>query len=90
MIREGVAAEDVNEETLSSYLYTAGLPDPDLVIRTAGEMRLSNFLIWQSAYAEYFSTPTYWPDFGPEEFYGALAAYAQRTRKFGGLPADTQ
>jgi undecaprenyl diphosphate synthase len=87
MIREGVAEQDVTEETLSGYLYTAGLPDPDLVIRTAGEMRLSNFLIWQSAYAEYYSTPTYWPDFGPEEFYKALAAYARRTRKFGGLPA---
>jgi len=90
MIREGMAPEDVTEETLSCYLYTAGLPDPDLVIRTAGEMRLSNFLIWQSAYSEYFSTPTYWPDFGAEEFYQALAAYAQRTRKYGGLPAATQ
>jgi len=90
MIRDGMAPEDVTEETLSRYLYTAGLPDPDLVIRTAGEMRLSNFLIWQSAYSEYFSTPTYWPDFGPEEFYEALAAYARRTRKFGGLPAATQ
>jgi len=89
MIREGVAADDVTEEMLSDYLYTAGLPDPDLVIRTAGEMRLSNFLIWQAAYAEYFSTPTFWPDFGPQEFYEALAAYAQRTRKFGGLPAAT-
>jgi undecaprenyl diphosphate synthase len=90
MMREGVDPEDVTEEAFSGYLYTAGLPDPDLVIRTAGEMRLSNFLIWQSAYAEYFSTPTYWPDFGPEEFGEALAAYARRTRKFGGLPAATQ
>ncbi len=90
MLREGVDSEQVTEEVFSSYLYTAGLPDPDLVIRTSGEMRLSNFLIWQSAYAEYFSTPTYWPDFGPEEFYRALAAYARRVRKFGALPTAAQ
>jgi undecaprenyl diphosphate synthase len=90
MIRDGVDPEDVSEETLSGYLYTADLPDPDLVIRTAGEMRLSNFLIWQAAYAEYYSTPTFWPDFGPEEFHEALVAYGLRTRRYGGLPAATQ
>lgn len=83
MMREGVKPDEVTEETLSKYLFTAGLPDPDLIIRTAGEMRLSNFLIWQAAYAEYYSTPTYWPDFGREEFYKALLAYAQRDRRFG-------
>jgi undecaprenyl diphosphate synthase len=87
MMKEGLTPDQVSEETISRYLYTSGLPDPDLIIRTAGEMRLSNFLIWQAAYAEYYSTPTYWPDFGPEEFHEALVAYGQRTRKFGGLPA---
>ncbi|MBC7264724.1 MAG: isoprenyl transferase [Chloroflexi bacterium] len=83
MMHEGVRPDEVTEETLSKYLFTAGLPDPDLIIRTAGEMRLSNFLIWQAAYAEYYSTPTYWPDFGREELYKALLAYAQRDRRFG-------
>lgn len=86
MMQEGVSADQVTEQALAEYLYTAGLPDPDLIIRTAGEMRLSNFLIWQAAYAEFYSTPTYWPDFGPEELYQALLAYGQRVRKFGGLP----
>nr|MBC7245219.1 isoprenyl transferase [Chloroflexota bacterium] len=88
MMRDGVAVDQVTEQALAGYLYTAGLPDPDLIIRTAGEMRLSNFLIWQAAYAEFYSTPTYWPDFGPEELYQALLAYGQRVRKFGGLPAQ--
>jgi undecaprenyl diphosphate synthase len=90
LIQSGVVPEGVTEETLARQLYTSGLPDPDLIIRTAGEMRLSNFLIWQAAYAEYYSTPTYWPDFGPEEFREALAAYGERTRKFGGLPPTDQ
>ena len=64
---EGLPPEKITEESFGSYLYTAGLPDPDLIIRTAGEMSLSNFLIWQAAYAEYYSTPIYWPDFGAEE-----------------------
>lgn len=85
MIADGVRAEDVDEALLSSYLYTAGLPDPDLIIRTAGEMRLSNFLLWQGAYAEYYSTPTYWPDFDEREIALALEAYSRRQRKFGGL-----
>jgi len=75
----------VDEALLSSYLYTAGQPDPDLIIRTAGEMRLSNFLVWQAAYAEYYCTPTYWPNFDKEELRKALLAYGQRKRRFGGL-----
>jgi undecaprenyl diphosphate synthase len=88
IIADGLSPAQVDEETISSYLYTAGMPDPDLVIRTAGEMRLSNFLIWQAAYAEYYSTPVYWPDFGPESMEEALQAYAKRERRFGGLGLD--
>ncbi len=84
-IAAGLAPEEVTEERFASFLYTAGCPDPDLVIRTAGEMRLSNFLIWQSAYSEFYSTPVLWPDFGKEELRAAIEAYGQRIRKFGGL-----
>jgi len=83
MLAEGVAPEQVDEEFIDRYLYTAGLPDPDLIIRTSGEMRVSNFLIWQGAYAEYYVTPTYWPDFDKEELRKALEAYAHRQRRFG-------
>ncbi|HEX5415345.1 MAG TPA: isoprenyl transferase [Chloroflexota bacterium] len=83
MMADGVSAEAVTEELIGQYLYTGGQPDPDLIIRTAGEMRLSNFLIWQSAYAEYYFTQTYWPDFDREELRRALASYAQRVRRFG-------
>ena len=83
LLADQVRPEDVTEDLFASYLHTAGLADPDLIIRTAGEMRLSNFLLWQAAYAEYWSTPTYWPDFGKEEFYRALCAYGQRQRRFG-------
>jgi len=85
IMRDGRNEEEITEELVSSYLYTADLPDPDLVIRTAGEMRLSNFLIWQAAYAEYYSTPTYWPDFDRAELLRALQAYSQRRRRFGGV-----
>jgi len=85
IIEDGVAADQVTEELLSSYMYTDGLPDPDLTIRTAGEVRLSNFLLWQSAYAEFYATPVYWPDFGREEIERALVAYSQRQRRFGGV-----
>jgi len=88
LVSEGVDAASLDEATFARYLYTAGQPDPDLVIRTAGEMRLSNFLIWQAAYAEYYSTPTCWPDFDREEMRKALLAYAQRKRKFGKLAED--
>ena len=79
----GIAAEAVDESTISNALYTAGLPDPDLVIRTGGEQRLSNFLVWQAAYAEFYTSDVLWPDFGPEAFDAALLEYARRTRRFG-------
>ena len=88
-IRELAAAGDdlrhLDEATLSRTLYTAGLPDPDLIIRTAGEMRVSNFLLWQAAYAELYVTQTLWPDFGEEELRAALHAFAERDRKFGAV-----
>ena len=74
---------DITEETVAQHLYTAGIPDPDLLIRTSGEMRISNFLLWQIAYAEIFVTDTLWPDFGREEFLDILRAYQQRDRRFG-------
>jgi undecaprenyl diphosphate synthase len=79
----GVVPEAIDEQAISDALYTAGLPDPDLVIRTGGEQRLSNFLIWQSAYAELYSCDILWPDFGPDAFDGALEEFARRTRRFG-------
>jgi len=82
-----VKPDQVDEQLFASYLYTQEIGDPDLVIRTAGEMRLSNFLLWQSAYAEFYATPTYWPDFDETEIARALDAYAQRQRKFGGVDA---
>jgi undecaprenyl diphosphate synthase len=85
IVASGIKPEDITEETISQHLFTAGIPDPDLIVRTAGEMRLSNFLIWQAAYAEYYSTPTLWPDFGKESFYEALVEYSRRNRKFGGI-----
>jgi len=90
VIRDGVPAEALTEEVFSGYLDTVGTPDPDLIIRTGGEMRLSNFLLWQLAYAEYYSTPVYWPDFGEAEIERALAAYAGRSRRFGGLEGGRQ
>ena len=83
MIADGVAPEDVTDEMVSKYLFTAGVPDPDLIIRTSGELRGSNFLIWQGAYAEWYFTPTFWPDFGKEELANAIAEYAHRERRFG-------
>ena len=80
-----LSPEAIDEETVSSHLYTAGMPDPDLIVRTAGEMRLSNFLLWQISYAELWVTQTYWPDFHKEQLFEALRAYAARDRRFGGL-----
>lgn len=83
MLADDISPEELDEELFSSYLFTEGLPDPDLVIRTSGELRVSNFLIWQAAYAEFFAAPEYWPDFGREELYEAIVAYSQRERRFG-------
>ncbi|MGE5138150.1 MAG: isoprenyl transferase [Rudaea sp.] len=85
MIAEGVTPDQVTEDLIARYLYTEGLPDPDLIIRTGGEMRLSNYLIWQAAYAEYYSTDAFWPDFDRDELYRALVAFNQRQRRFGKL-----
>jgi undecaprenyl diphosphate synthase len=83
IVQDGIPPEQINERLIDHYLYTAGQPDPDLVIRTGGEMRLSNFLLWQASYAEYYSTPTYWPDFDKEELRKAIVQFAQRERRFG-------
>ena len=77
--------EDITEDSISENLYTAGAPDPDLIIRPSGEQRLSNFLIWQSAYSEFYFTDVLWPDFLPKELDKALIEYANRTRRFGGV-----
>jgi undecaprenyl diphosphate synthase len=83
MLADDVKPEELSEKLFSSYLFTKDLPDPDLVIRTSGELRVSNFLIWQAAYSEYYPTPALWPDFGREELYEAIVAYNQRERRFG-------
>lgn len=81
--RGGISADMINEETVSSHLSTAGIPDPDLLIRTGGEQRISNFLLWQIAYSELYFTPVLWPDFGHEAFLEALVDYQGRERRFG-------
>jgi len=86
IIEAGIPAADVTEELFEQYLYTAGQPDPDIIIRTAGELRVSNFLLWQGAYAEYYAAPVYWPDFDEQELYKALLVFSQRERRYGGLP----
>lgn len=83
MIKEKVQPQDVTEDLVSQSLFTKDMPDPDLIIRTSGEMRISNFLIWQAAYAEWYITPTLWPDFNKEELFKAIASYGQRDRRFG-------
>jgi undecaprenyl diphosphate synthase len=88
MARAGADLRTLDEAAVSDFLYTQGLPDPDLIIRTAGEMRLSNFLLWQSAYAEFYSTPTLWPDFGEADLEQALVAYQSRVRRFGARPEE--
>ena len=85
MLAQGVDPDSVDEESFSAQLDTVGIPDPDLIIRTAGEMRLSNFLLWQSAYAEFYSTSALWPDFNASEVEKSIDAYRQRRRKFGRL-----
>jgi undecaprenyl diphosphate synthase len=85
-VREGrLRPEDISEETISRHLYTTGMPDPDLLVRTAGEMRISNYLLWQISYAELFVSPVLWPDFGVEDLHAAIRSFAQRSRRFGAL-----
>ena len=86
LIRDGVRPEDVTENLVSGAMYTAGQPDPDLLIRTGGDQRSSNFLVWQSTYSEYYFSPTLWPDFTREAFEEALADFASRRRRFGRVP----
>jgi undecaprenyl diphosphate synthase len=76
---------DVRESTITDHLYTAGTPDPDLLVRTAGEMRVSNYLLWQISYAELFVSDVLWPDFGAEQLHEAIRAFAGRNRRFGAL-----
>ena len=83
MIDDGIASDDVSAELVSKYLYTRDVPDPDLVIRTSGELRISNFLIWQAAYAEWYFTPVFWPDFGKDELRKAVEEFSSRERRYG-------
>ena len=85
ILKDDIAPDDVTSELVSQYLFTAGVPDPDLVIRTSGELRISNFLIWQAAYSEWYVTPTFWPDFDKDEYRRALEVFAQRDRRYGGV-----
>lgn len=86
MIEDDVKPDQVSSDLVGKYLFTAGVPDPDLIIRTSGELRGSNFLIWQGAYSEWYFTPTYWPDFDKEELAHALEEYKLRHRRYGHVP----
>ena len=88
IIRDGVPQDQVDEELFRSYLYTSHAPDPDLIIRTGGELRISNFLLWQSAYSEYYHTPTLWPDLDADELNQALESFANRKRRFGNVDPE--
>lgn len=90
IIAEDIPAEEIDETLFSQHLYTAGSPDPDFIIRTSGEYRCSNFLIWQGAYAEWYFTPTYWPDFDKEDYLKALRDFSQRERRFGAIPEEKE
>ncbi|MEW6583990.1 MAG: isoprenyl transferase [Nitrospirota bacterium] len=89
IIAAGLKPEELNEQTFESHLDTAGLPAPDVIIRTSGEMRISNFLLWQSAYSEFYFTETLWPDFSKDEFLLAIQDYQRRERRFGAVPLRT-
>lgn len=88
IVADGVQADEIDERVISDRLYTAGSPDPDMVIRTGGDTRISNFLLWQCAYAELYFADAFWPDFGREDIDMALAEYGRRKRRFGGLGPD--
>lgn len=87
LVAQGITPDEITEETISRSLFTREIPDPDLIIRTSGECRMSNFLIWQAAYAELYFTPIYWPDFGPEDLHAAILDYSRRERRFGRVSA---
>ena len=88
IVRDGIPLEQIDEALFSKYLYSSDLPDPDLIIRTGGELRLSNFLLWQSAYSEYYPTPTLWPDLGETDIARAMESFSQRQRRFGALKTE--
>lgn len=88
IVAEGVDPAEITDEMITRHLYTAGMPDPDLIVRTSGEQRFSNFLIWQAAYSEYLMTPLLWPDFGPDQFREAISTFASRERRFGARPSE--
>jgi undecaprenyl diphosphate synthase len=90
LLREGISPDEVDTESFARRLYTAGLPDPDLLIRTSGELRISNFLLWQIAYAEIWVTPTLWPDFRRRHLLRALVDFQHRERRYGGIAADEE
>lgn len=87
VLKRGTASPELDEDRFGGYLYTSGIPDPDLLIRTSGEMRLSNFMLWQLSYTELYFTAAFWPDFGTKEFEKAVMSYARRQRRFGRLKA---
>jgi undecaprenyl diphosphate synthase len=87
LVRSGVSADEIDEETITRFLYTKDLPDPDLIIRTSGEVRMSNFLIWQAAYAELFFSPVLWPDFDADDLRAAALDFSRRERRFGHISA---
>jgi len=89
LMSSGLPVEDVDEAALQSHLFTRDLPDPDLIVRTSGEHRISNFLLWQSAYSELFFTPTLWPDFGAEDLRAAVEEFGRRERRFGGVTSES-
>ena len=90
IIRDGVPWQDINDDLITKYLFTTGVPDPDLIIRTSGELRGSNFLIWQGAYSEWYFTPTFWPDFDKEEMRKAIVEFARRERRYGGVKKSSK
>ncbi len=87
LIRDGLTADDVTEDAIRERLYAPDLPDADLIVRTSGEYRMSNFLLWQGAYSEFVFTPKFWPDFGPDDLAAAVLEYSRRDRRFGAIPS---
>lgn len=90
IVEAGIPADEITEDVINEHLFTHGLPDPDLIIRTSGELRISNFLIWQAAYAEYYATDVFWPDFNEAELHRAIREYSNRKRRFGKTDAQIE